>query len=184
MNDSLNKYLVTADNSAGGLNFYFVSEGKSNVIKVVNYGFVTNIRGEDIYNLGFGDFDLSAGRLIDNVVTENGDAIKVFNTVLSTVPLFFERFPDDKLIVKGSDSRDGFENDCRPTCRKKCGPDQCRKANQRIRIYRNYVDRNLESLNIDYQFFGGYIDSRGNDCEEEYVKGADYISVSVIKRKA
>lgn len=149
MTDSLNKYLVTSDNSAGGLNFYFLSEGKSNVIKVVNYGFVINMRGEDIYNFGFGDFDLSTGRLIDSVVTENGDAIKVFNTVLSTVPLFFQRYPNDKLIVKGSDSRAGFENDCRPACSKKCVPGQCKKANQRIRIYRNYVDKHLESLKTE-----------------------------------
>lgn len=58
------------------------------------------------------------------------------------------------------------------------------KANQRIRIYRNYVDKNLEFLKTEYQFFGGYIDFFGNDYEEEYVKGKDYISASVIKRKA
>ncbi|MET0462656.1 MAG: hypothetical protein ABW007_05865 [Chitinophagaceae bacterium] len=182
MNNSLNKYPVKIGDSSEGLNFYFVSKGKSAVIKVVNCGFVAKIRGEDIYNFGFGDFDMHSHRIVDSVVTENGDAIKVFNTVLSTVPLFFERFPNDKLIVKGSDSRAGFENDCKPTCRKNCKLDQCRKANQRIRIYRNYVDKNFEILNTEYRFFGGYTDFHGNDCEEDYVRGKDYISVSLVKR--
>ncbi len=153
MTNSENIYEVQPDDTLEGLNFLFVSEGKSDVIKVVNYAFVERVNEIDTYNLGFGDVDSTTNHVTDSVATENGDARKVFNTVLSTVPLFFEKYPDCKLLVKGSDSRKEFKDECRERCQKNCAAQQCRKFNQRIRIYRNFVEINLDGLNTEYQFF-------------------------------
>jgi len=43
----------------------------------------------------------------------------VFNTVLHTVPDFFTKYPNDIIIVSGSDSKDDFSEKCRLTCKKK-----------------------------------------------------------------
>ncbi len=121
---------------------------------------------------------------MDNINTDNGDARKVFNTVLNTIPSFFEKYPREILIIQGSDSRPGFKENCRKKCKKTCSEDNCMKFNQRIRIYKSFVDSRFESLNADYQFFGGYRDEEGKTYKEDYVPGRDYYSVLVIKRNA
>jgi hypothetical protein len=35
--------------------------------------------------LGFGDYDLENDKIVDDINTNNGDAFKVFNTVLGTI---------------------------------------------------------------------------------------------------
>jgi len=168
--------------SADDLKFFFVSEGHEDVIKAIQYAFVEEFEGREIINLGFGDYDIDNDTVSDSITTNNNDGRKVFNTVLSTIPVFFEYFPDKMIIVQGSDSHPGFKELCNQSCAKNCGIN-CRKFNQRIRIYRNYVELHWDTLNNEYQFFGGFEDDSGKAMKEFYVKGSDYTSVLVIKRK-
>jgi len=151
------------------------------VIKAIQYAFVEEYEGREVINLGFGDYDIDNDIVSDNVTTNNNDGRKVFNTVLTTIPTFFEHYPDKMIIVQGSDSHPGFKAICNQTCPKHCG-DNCRKFSQRIRIYRNYVELHWDSLNDDYQFFGGLEHENGVAIKENHVKGKDYTSVLLIKR--
>jgi hypothetical protein len=78
---------------------------------------------------------------MDDIHTNNGDVFKVFNTVLITIPMFFENFNNAILMVQGSDGRPAFIENCQSTCRKQY-VDACKNFNRRINIYRHYVDRN------------------------------------------
>ncbi|MDG1277535.1 MAG: hypothetical protein P8O16_09665 [Algoriphagus sp.] len=148
--------------------------------KIVEHSFV-EIRGfRKVYNLGFGDYNGETGQVIDDEVFNMGDGRIVLNTVLATIPIFFEQNPDDALIVQGSDSREEFVNNCRLTCIKKC-IDNCKKHHQRIRIYCKFLDKNFKDLVKDYIFFGL---SESKDIDfEQYIPGASYKSVLIYKKK-
>ncbi|MEO7922259.1 MAG: hypothetical protein ABIR30_01135 [Chitinophagaceae bacterium] len=163
------------------LKFFFVSSGQQDLIKAIQYAYVEEYEGHEVFNLGFGDYDINNDTVDDASTTNNTDSRKVFNTVLITIPAFFEYNPEKMLIVQGSDSRPGFKEKCNETCKKKCG-ENCRKFNQRIRIYRSFVELHFDELNADYQFFGGFKDENENSIKEEYIKGKDYTSVLLIKR--
>ncbi len=72
------------------LQFYFVSSNdeKGDITKVIQYQYVMDLGGRAVFNLGFGDFDLDTRRVSDAVISNNGDPYRIFNTVLSTIPLF------------------------------------------------------------------------------------------------
>jgi hypothetical protein len=128
MNKSQSVYEIEEQKSERDIKFFFVSKGREDVIKAIQYSFVQELYGKDVYNLGFGDYDLEADTIIDNANTNNGDVYKVFNTVLSTIPIFFVNRKDDILMVLGSDGRPQFIENCRLTCTKKCDS-ECRNFN-------------------------------------------------------
>lgn len=132
-----------------GLRIFFLSEGIEKKLKLIEYTYAGQNNGISIFNLGFGDYDLEPGTLNDNVASANGDGRIVLNTVLSTIPFFFNCYPDDMLLIRGSDSNPSFKEECNRICSKKCG-EKCRKFNQRIRIYRNYIDLSFEKLKTEY----------------------------------
>ncbi|MDF2382703.1 hypothetical protein JMG10_14575 [Nostoc ellipsosporum NOK] len=167
--------------SANDLKFFFVSEGYEDVIKAIQYAFVDVVENREVINLGFGDYDMDTDTVSDSVTTNNNDGRKVFNTVLSTIPIFFKYYPDKMIVVQGSDSDEDFRERCNQNCEKKCG-EGCRKFNQRIRIYRTYVELHWDVLNKEYQFFGGFVSENGVAVKEPYVKGRNYTSVLLIKR--
>ncbi len=169
-------YELTADESEGEPRYFFISKGTADVIKVIQFSFVQKLYGKQVYNLGFGDFDLENNSITDSANTNNGDAYKVFNTVLHTIPAFFKTYPNAMVMVQGSDSSQEFMAGCRLTCTKKCN-DICKNFNRRINIYRKYVDKNFVELNIDYQFFGGNRNPKGIIAIEEYIVGKEYDSV-------
>jgi hypothetical protein len=113
-------------------------------------------------------------------VFNKGDGRIVLNTVLSTIPLFFDLYPTDALIVQGSDSREDFPEKCRLTCRKRC-TESCKKQNQRIRIYCNFLNKNFTTLVKTYIFFG-LSESKMPDFEQ-YIPGKEYKSVLIYKKK-
>lgn len=162
------------------LKFFFVSSGHHDVIKAIQYAHVEHFEGREVFNLGFGDYDINNDSVDDVSTTNNMDSRRVFNSVLATIPLFFKHYPEGMLIVQGSDSRPSFSEECRRSCKRNCA-ENCRKFNQRIRIYKSYIDLHLSALNDDYQFFGGF-NENGNPVKEEYMKGKDYTSVLLIKR--
>ena len=58
------------------LTFLFVSEGKNKrekVIKIIQYQYVKHIHQKPMYNLSFGDFDITTLGINDRVLTGNGD---------------------------------------------------------------------------------------------------------------
>lgn len=148
--------------------------------KIVGHSYVETRGERKVYNLGFGDYNLKTKAFVDDEVFNNGDARLILNTVLSTVPLFFNIKPNDALIVQGSDSSTEFSEKCKSTCKKKCR-DQCKKQHQRIRIYCNYLDKNFEKLIKNYIFFGLPLED-GSDFEQ-YIPGKSYKSVLIYKKK-
>ena len=176
-----NLYEVQEKKSDGHIRYLFVSIGKVDVIKIVQYEMVEELNGRRIYNLGFGDYDFENGTILDDRNTNNGDVYTVFNTVLSTIPSFFESFSNGIIMVEGSDSRPEFVGHCKENCGKKC-VDECKNFNRRINIYRNYIDKHYNQLSIDYQFLGGYKYEANYTDLEGYVCGKKYDAVFLLKR--
>ena len=161
--------------------YLFVSSGKKDVIKAVEYQYVQPHNGDHLYNLAFGDFDLETASLDDQINTNNGDHYAVFNTVLSTIPSFFENNPRATMMVQGNDNSEEFINNCRQHCARKC-KDACKNAGRRIKTYRYFVNKNYDDLIGDYEFQGGLKMSDGTIILELYQKEKEYDSVFCKKR--
>lgn len=125
-----------------GEKFLFNSQGHTRVTKVVEYTLLEGVGNGRIYNFGFGDYDSQNDYVSDLSVSNNGDVYKVYNTVLSTVPIFFESNPDGYIFVQGSDSSIEFYEVCKVSCRKRC-EGNCKNQGRRISIYRNYITKNF-----------------------------------------
>lgn len=174
-------YTVFEDKIEGEILYYFISEGNSKLIKAIQYLYVADIKDHKVYNFAFGDYDQKNEEINDSVNTDNGDVYKVFNTVLSTVPLFFESMPDAMLIVQGSDSTAEFSYKCRMTCVRRCD-DKCKKSHRRIHIYSGYVNKNFDELGKEFTFYGGINGTDNKIVTKEYVPGEKYDAVLVLKK--
>ena len=85
--------------------FWFVSNGRKNIIKCVQLDVMDSNR--NYFHLSLLDYDENSGLLRDNVVSNNGDTLKVLWTVLHCTQLFLRRFPDAKITFTGNSfSRD------------------------------------------------------------------------------
>ena len=134
-----------------------------------------------LYNLGFGDFDPVKDEIFDNAVSDNGDQYKVFHTVLHTVPMMFDALGQVSLIVEGSDSKPEFIKSCQVGCDRNCKPGECKKAHQRINIYRGFVNKNYDKLQENYTFYGG--DYIGNqNIIEPFQKTKEYRKVFCYRK--
>lgn len=174
-------YELKEDKSAQGLKFFFISKGAKDIVKIIQYSFVEELNGRNVYNLGLGDYNLMEDTLVDNVNTNNGDVYKVLNTVLSTISIFFENHVNDILMVQGSDGRSEFVKMCKLACTKNCGG-KCRNFNRRINIYRGYLNKNYEKLNIEYQFLGGLIHEDRIIFIEPYERYKIYNSIFISQK--
>jgi hypothetical protein len=169
---------------AGNSIFYlFLSEGKRNIIKAIEYSYVQELMDKRLYNLAFGDFDLASWSLLDDPISGNGDHYRVFNTVLQSIPDFFAVYPDALLMVRGSDSRPQFIQKCRLNCKKKCPEGQCKNSHRRITIYLNYVNMNFSALKEEYLFYGGKQNPYNQHVMEAYRKDENYDSVFSSKKE-
>jgi hypothetical protein len=175
-------YELQEDDTRNEMTFFFISKGETDIIKAIQYSFVQDLNGRHLFNLGFGDYDLENDKIRDDIDSNNNDVYKVFNTVMSTIPLFFEKHKNDYLIVNGSDGHKDFISQCILDCIKKC-TSECKKFNRRITVYRGYVDKNYESLCTDYQFFGGIKDEFGNVTFDSYERHKKYDSVLLLNKK-
>jgi hypothetical protein len=81
-------------------------------------------------------------------------------------------------MVRGSDSEQDFQDNCRISCKKKCRPTECKNAHRRINIYRGYVDKNFESLTKEYKFYDGHTNIENQMLIENYTKGNQYFSIN------
>jgi hypothetical protein len=165
------------------LYFFFLSEGKKNIIKVVLYYYVMDLQDCPLYNVSLSDYDISTNSCCVDKTSDNGDIYRVFHTVLATIPCFFSIWQNAMLMVQGSDSIQEFQDDCRLTCKKRCQLTECRNAHRRINIYRNYVNKNFEDLTKEYIFYGSYLIIENQLFKEEYDKEKNYPVILLKKRK-
>ena len=96
---SLDRYsLVSSDD---GLRFVFYSDGPNGLIrKVVSF---KKIEADDeIYNLGFGDFDPDTERVNDLSVSNNRDRDKILATVAAATIYFSDLYPEAQIFAEGS----------------------------------------------------------------------------------
>ena len=163
--------------------FVFFSEGVKRITKVVQYTYAYQFEDRDVYNLGFGDYSADARVVLDDVTSSNGDTYKIFTTVLSTVPIFFNHFPHAIIMVQGSDSRPEYVEACKKTCLKRCNTN-CRKLHQRISVYRNYVEKHFFNLSRAYWFLGGFVNADGNILTELYTPGRKYNAILFFRKQS
>lgn len=80
--------------------YHFISSGpKGDIFKMVRYSVYTNT---NIVNMGFGDYDYTTATLNDRSVTNNGDTRKVLATVVSTLFIFTNHYPNAIVFARGS----------------------------------------------------------------------------------
>jgi hypothetical protein len=93
------RYPISTDDN---LTFYFTSEGpKGKIEKVVKF----EQFAPETFNLGFCDRKSVAEDFDDHTISNNGDIRKVLATVIQTIALFFEHYPDMRIYVEGADDR-------------------------------------------------------------------------------
>jgi hypothetical protein len=94
---NLPKYPIFASGEKHEYGFF--SEGPMGRIrKVVRYEKI----GNDLYNLGFGDWDEELQGANDSNRSNNGDRDKVLHTVGFTALIFTDQFPNTQLFIEGS----------------------------------------------------------------------------------
>lgn len=158
--------------------YLFESVGNKTIIKAVQFAPFETLNGTIIYNFGFGDFDLNTNNVIDHNNSNNGDMRMVFNTVLSTIPDFFQEKPYVPIYIQGSDYSEEFELFCRKNCSKNC-IEFCKNKNRRMKSYIYFINKNLERINQQYLIFGM------NEDEIEfhkYVPENKYIALLIYKK--
>lgn len=131
--------------------FEFVSVGvKGKIKKVVQY---TEMSVKGFYNLGFGDYNEETKEIDDEVVTNNGDGLKVLATVVSTLYAFTGKNPGARVFATGS-------------------------SEARTRLYRMGISNNLEELKRDFLVYG----LRTDKVFEEFIIGEDYLGFLVTRK--
>ncbi len=82
------------------MQYAFASIGPQGVIvKFVMYTWMY----DNVYNLGFGDFE--QGQVDDAVVSNNEDLVKIMNTIASTLYAFTEHYPGSKVFIEPVDRK-------------------------------------------------------------------------------
>ena len=132
----------SVDVSADGLSFEFDSVGPAGIFrKIVVYSQIPD--AVDVYNLGFGDLN-EQGFIDDTVVTNNGDRNTVLATVVSTVFVFLDTFPNRRVFFKGS-------------------------TDVRTQLYQRIIRTNQKTVD-DLFVFRGFVEQHW----ESFQDGADY----------
>ncbi len=144
------KYIYRSESS---LHFYeFISEGpKGSIKKMVIY---TETITENVYNLGFGDYDENTNGINDLSVTNNGDSLKVLATVASTVFAFTEKHPNAWILATGSTA-------------------------VRTRLYRMGITNNLTEIETDFIILG----YTQYEEWEKFIVGEDYEAFLLTKKR-
>ena len=80
--------------------YWFVSDGRRKVIKCVRFSLVD--LSAQLYNLSLVDWQYETNSFTDKIVTNNGDTIKVLQTVAFSMQCFFDRFPHSTVYFTGN----------------------------------------------------------------------------------
>jgi len=119
------KYQLKSESSL--TTFEFISEGPKGLIrKRIEFQTTTDPR---LFNLAFGDKNLTTGEIDDQVISNNADSEKVLATVVGAVYAFFDQHPDTFVYAKGS-------------------------TKARTRLYRMGISRYLEEMRRDFYLYG------------------------------
>jgi hypothetical protein len=147
---NLDKYEIETE--VNSTYFEFVSKGThGSIVKVIKYSKI--FEDEEIYNLGFGDKNLTSGELDDKVISNNGDTDKVLATVASTMHEFFNENPNAIVYSKGS-------------------------STSRTRLYQINISKYLDEIVTEFEVFGEL-----EDKIERFKKGINYLGFYVIRHK-
>ena len=145
---NLSKYPLASSDKM--MTFEFISEGPKGLIhKLVRFQ-PTNLKG--IYNLAFGDKDLTTGEIDDMVISNNEDSEKVLATVVATVYAFTAKYPDTWIYATGS-------------------------TKSRTRLYRMGITRFLSEVYEDFEVLG----ERNGDWEA-FRRDVEYESFLVRRK--
>ena len=89
------------ENNVNSVYCEFISLGtKGSIVKVIKY---TKINDDPlVFNLGFGDKNLTHETINDRAVTNNGDTDRVLATVAFTIYAFYKEYPDANVYLSGS----------------------------------------------------------------------------------
>lgn len=132
--------------------YEFTSEGPKGFIKkIVEF---TETGTENVYNLGFADYDENTKTTSDISVTNNGDSLKVLATVASTVYAFTQKNPKAWILAIGS-------------------------TKVRNRLYRMGITNNLAEISEDFKVFG----LNNNGEWDIFVIGEDYEAFLLTKKE-
>ena len=132
------------------MTFEFISEGPKGLIyKLVRFQ-PTNLKG--VYNLAFGDKDLTTGDIDDTIISNNDDSEKVLATVVATVYAFTDKYPDTWIYATGS-------------------------TKSRTRLYRMGIAKYFSEVSEDFEVLG----ERINDWEA-FEKDVEYESFLVRRK--
>lgn len=148
---SLDRYDLTSSHDR--LSYEFYSDGpKGEIKKVVQF---TKLKkyGDTIYNLGFGDYNDETSEVDDLTVSNNKDRDLVLQTVASTVPFFFEKYPDAQVAFNGS-------------------------TEARTRLYVMEISKRLGDLDQGFDIQG-----LKDDGWESFRKNGRYMAILVTRRK-
>ena len=134
------------------MTFEFVSEGPKGLIrKRVEY---RKVKRRNVYILSFGDIDAATNDIDDEIISNNGDGLKVLATVVSTVYFFTEKYPTAIVYAEGSNAA-------------------------RTRLYRIGISNNLEELKEKFDVYG-FLAPIG---WSEFEKNTNYSSFFVTRKK-
>lgn len=128
--------------------FSFISIGRRGLIlKVVRFDEIE----DEIFNLGFGDFDFEKQALSDTIVSDNGDMENILATVLSILNNFLQNNPKSSVLVVGS-------------------------TLSRTRLYQMVINRYYDDFSSFFEIFG-----RKHGQFEVFQKNENYESFLVRK---
>jgi len=147
------KYPKYQYRSESSMTYYeFISEGPKGLIKkIVEF---TETGTENVYNLGFADYDDKTKTTSDVSVSNNGDSLKVLATIASTVYAFTQKYPKAWILATGSTS-------------------------VRTRLYRMGITNNLAEISDDFKVFG----LNANGEWEQFIVGEDYEAFLLTKKE-
>ncbi|MDZ7935406.1 MAG: hypothetical protein U5M51_10695 [Emticicia sp.] len=138
------------DVSTNGLIFSFESKSQEKIIKKV---VVYEPLFDELFHMGFGD--LTENNQIDyRVKSANKDMDKVLATVVQTMFLFFEKYPDKKVIFTGSNE-------------------------VRTRLYRSIISKFVSEIENFFEVEG----YKHDGTQEVFRKNEDYYAFLFYLRK-
>lgn len=139
------------ENNVNSVYFEFISIGsKGSIVKVIKY---TKINDEPlVYNLGFGDKNLTHETIDDKAVTNNGDTDRVLATVAFTIYAFYKKFPDANIYLSGS-------------------------TTSRTRLYQININKFYDYISKDFIIYGEL-----EQGFERFEKGVNYQGFFILKK--
>ena len=133
------------------MTFEFTSEGQKGLIEKLVRFQETNVK--NVYNLAFGDKDLTTGDIDDKVISNNGDSEKVLATVAATLYAFTDKYPNAWIYATGS-------------------------TKSRTRLYRMGITKFLTEVKEDFEILG----ETGGDWEV-FKKNIEYNGFFVRRKR-